>query len=181
MDTDKTIIIRINPCPPARDLSESVVEFKEAISESSEAGFCRAPANPTKSIRPPCAPARCRRGQIPRSECRPVTIPPHRRKNQRPQAGPGRRSAGSAGPAADLDSFPAANTARASCWKFSPTTFRAQQRGNFPSHARFRFARQRAPVNGDDAMVRHDVRLRSTADCAHVHRSGTEQRMTAAA
>ena len=39
--------------------------------EVQAADFCRVPANPAKSIRPPCAPARCRRARTLRWECRP--------------------------------------------------------------------------------------------------------------
>src|SRR5208283_3163139 len=98
------------------------VAIKEATSEISESNPSRAPANPAKSILPPYVPVRCHPDQTPRSECRRRTIPPHRRKSQRRRAGPDRRSAGNAGPAAASDLFPVAGTARASCWKFLPTT-----------------------------------------------------------
>src|SRR5208283_2212735 len=81
--------------------------FKAMISKSSAAGFSLVPANPAKSIHPPCGPAQCRRGQTPCSECRLPPAPPHRRRNPRPPAGPGQRCVKAAGPAAVSGSFPA--------------------------------------------------------------------------
>ena len=87
---------------------------------------------------------------------------PRFRKNCRTSGSPGSVSSGRAG-----RQFRAGNCCQ------QPLC--AQPRGDFPAHARLRFARQRSPVNRDGAPVGHDVRLGAAANGADIDRGHAEQ------